>query len=94
MRSYIGYEVREDREDYLSVFLGGRFDPADNSRVEIWSNLARLSSEGVEYWYGFVQYDYGIFDQLTMGTKVALRYSRTKEDKFQPTLAIELTALL
>jgi hypothetical protein len=94
VRSYIGYNTRSERRDYLSLFATMRLKLRPDGLVQLWSNLHRWSSEGIEYWYSFVRGEQGLFDNVRASIKLAHTYRPTSVSRGTTTFSLGAVAEL
>jgi len=83
LRSYIAHNTRDDRSDYLSLFVNVRVEMTTLGKLEIWSNLGRLDEDGVEYWYVFIRNELQLLDNMEMAAKIGNAYNRDSGNKYR-----------
>lgn len=96
LRSYIGYETRDDRPDYLSLFARLRVPISRIGTVGLWWNLGRIDTRlrRIHYWYGYIRLSRQMFSPVEGAVKIAQRYSRESADAYLTTLVLEVRAEL
>jgi len=94
LRSYIAYSTSTERSDYVSLFAVLRLSRPELGRLELWSNLARLDSDGVEYWYMYIRNERQLLDGVWVAVKLGYTYYQGEADRYHPVLSLELRTQL
>ena len=95
VRSYIAYNTKSGRSDYISAFIHLDYRTARAGRLQLWSNLARLDGRNgtVDYWYLFLRNEQTVWDGMTMAVKMSRTYDRDAGERHRTTLSLEVRAL-
>ena len=93
-RSYIAYNTRSSRGDYVSLFVNLKYRSRRVGSVEIWSNLARfnLRDAVIDYWYAYIKSEQQLFMDVTAAMKLSHSYSRP--EKHRTVILLELRAAI
>ncbi|MEA2031401.1 MAG: hypothetical protein U9N55_07405 [candidate division Zixibacteria bacterium] len=96
LRGYFGYNTRNGRQDYLSLFLRIRTDLKRIGRVVLWSNLGRwnIRMKRVDYWYFFISNQQEVFSNFITTIKLSNSYFSEPISRNETTVSLKVTALV
>jgi len=94
VRSYIAYNTKSGRSDYLSAFVRLDWQTSSVGKLELWSNLARLDGRKgtMEYWYQYLRYEQLVWGSISLATKFSHAYDRDAGERHRNALALEVRA--
>jgi hypothetical protein len=92
LRSYIGYSRRSDDYSYGSLLVTGRWASRQETMIEFWSNIGRVNSEGIQYWYAFARLQHQLWPQVESSVKLTHTYNRTSDNRSMVQLILEVSA--
>ena len=89
-RSYIAYNTKSSRGDYISLFVNLKYLSPKAGSFEMWSNLARfnLREAAIDYWYAYIKSEQQLFMDVTAAMKLSYSYSRS--GKHRTVILLEL----
>ncbi|HUV31640.1 MAG TPA: hypothetical protein VMY05_11200 [Acidobacteriota bacterium] len=93
VRSYIALNASDRRASNVSLFVYVRLETQAGGRVVLWSDLARLNGDGIQYWYVFLQNEQELHERVRLTAKFGHTYSRTAAQTHRPVISVELVAL-
>ena len=93
-KCYIGYHTGLRVDSRASLFATADYRISDDSHWQIWSNLGRIDTSGVEYWYLFICGEWTLIENLRSAVKLSNTYRRDDDNKNTTQLSLELTASL
>ncbi|MFH1686951.1 MAG: hypothetical protein ABIE70_05450 [bacterium] len=78
LRSYLAYNTETKSRDFMSWFLGVKFDSKRAGSWEGWLNVGRVDhTRGrVDYWYGFLRLEQRLYRWLSTYAKFTHSYRR------------------
>lgn len=93
-RSYIAYNTKSSRDDYVSLFVNLKYRSPKVGLIEMWSNLARfdLRDAVIDYWYAYIKSEQQLFMDVTAAMKLSHSYSRS--GKHRTVILLELRAAI
>jgi hypothetical protein len=93
-RSYIAYNTKSSRGDYVSLFVNLKYRSPKVGLIEVWSNLARfnLKEAAIDYWYAYIKSERQLFMDVTAAMKLSHSYHRP--EKHRTVILLELRAAL
>lgn len=93
-RSYIAFNTKSSRGDYVSLFVNLKYRSRRVGSVEIWSNLARfdLRDAAINYWYAYIKSEQQLFRDVTAAMKLSHSYNRSEE--YCTVILLELRAAI
>jgi len=94
LRSYIAFTRRDDGYDYFGLLHHLRRETTRFGMIEVWSNIGRINSDGVQYWYAFLRVEQQWLSRVSTAVKFSHTYNRGTDDHSVEQLALELRGTL
>jgi hypothetical protein len=94
LRSYLAYTRRNDDYNYISLLTNGRWETMRFGMIELWSNIGRITSNGIQYWYAFSRVEQQWHRRIVTAVKFSHTYNRTSGDRSVAQLALEVRGIL
>lgn len=94
LRAYLAHNTRSGRRDFLSALFVARIVTRQLGRYELWSNIARLERNGLDYWYLYLKAEQLLTNGIMGTIKFAHTYARSALDRSRPVLSFRLEAAL
>lgn len=96
VRSYIAYNTKSSRRDYVSFFVNLKYRSHKVGSLEIWSNLARfdLRYSAIDYWYIYIKNEQQLFSGVAIAMKLSHSYDRNPNGEHRTVILLELRAAL
>jgi hypothetical protein len=94
LRSYIAYTRRNDDYNYISLLTNGRWETTRFGMIELWSNIGRITAQGIQYWYAYCRVEQQWHRRVSTAVKFSHTYNRTSDDRSRAQLAIEVRGVL
>ena len=94
LRSYIAYTRRDNGYDYLGLLHHLCRETTRFGMIEFWSNIGRINSDGVQYWYAFLRVEQRWFSRVGTAVKFSHTYNRVSDDRSVAQLALEMRGTL
>ena len=92
IRCYIGYDAESGDWGHACLFGSVRYNLANDSRVQIWSNLGDVGSDGKSFMILKLRSMRINVDRLRAAAKVANNYRRDRAEKHRTQLSLEVYA--
>jgi hypothetical protein len=89
-RSYIAYNIETGKPNTVSLFANVHYDLPQDGTLQVWSNLDRFDSVGVEYWYLYLRASQPLGNNMDAAIKLTHTYRRDAADPSTATVSFEL----
>ncbi len=90
------FSINDDNKSqtYFSLLTDIKLNTKIAGEIRFWSNFSRIKNGMVEYWYGFVEQQRDLFDQLLLGIKLSHAYTKSQTVADRTTISVELRAFI
>lgn len=91
-RTYIAYQTPTRGSDYWAWFARVSTRFVRLGEFELWSNVGRITEDGIQYWYGYLRNVQPLTEKTALTLKLSHSFSENRTDRHETTFAIELEA--